>query len=230
MRLLPIAIVLSLLAGCETTPPSGGSGSSGSGLPTPSGGSPIPGGAPGTPGTPGAPSPGVPGSEPGGDSEGSDTGNGGIGSDETLEDLDTTFDESLDDFDDTIRGEEIGEENNPEDIDILDPTGNTPEGSLEDIYSEESTAADSDQDGSPGGGGGASSPSQQKGGPASDSGETSPKQQEPIKTPPLPPDVGDGRGDDIVARQMREAAIKETDPELREKLWEEYRKYRDGGS
>jgi hypothetical protein len=36
------------------------------------------------------------------------------------------------------------------------------------------------------------------------------------------------RDDDIVARQLREAAKKETDPELKEKLWEEYRKYKAG--
>lgn len=34
--------------------------------------------------------------------------------------------------------------------------------------------------------------------------------------------------DDIVARQLREAAEKETDPELKEKLWDEYRKYKTG--
>lgn len=34
--------------------------------------------------------------------------------------------------------------------------------------------------------------------------------------------------DDIVARQLREAAEKETDPELKKKLWEEYRKYKAG--
>ena len=33
--------------------------------------------------------------------------------------------------------------------------------------------------------------------------------------------------DDIVARQLREAAEKEKDPELRKKLWEEYRKYKE---
>lgn len=38
-----------------------------------------------------------------------------------------------------------------------------------------------------------------------------------------PPAAGD---DDIVARQLREAAENETDPELREKLWEEYRRYK----
>ncbi len=39
-----------------------------------------------------------------------------------------------------------------------------------------------------------------------------------------PPAAGD---DDIVARQLREAAEKETDPVLREKLWEEYRRYKE---
>ncbi|MCK4603794.1 MAG: hypothetical protein KAU41_03735 [Deltaproteobacteria bacterium] len=34
--------------------------------------------------------------------------------------------------------------------------------------------------------------------------------------------------DDIVARQLREAAEKETDPELKKRLWEEYRKYKAG--
>lgn len=45
---------------------------------------------------------------------------------------------------------------------------------------------------------------------------------------PAPPDVGDGQDDDIIARQLREAAQKEKDPELRAKLWEEYRKYKKG--
>jgi hypothetical protein len=31
--------------------------------------------------------------------------------------------------------------------------------------------------------------------------------------------------DDIIARQLREAALAEEDPQLRERLWEEYRKY-----
>jgi hypothetical protein len=36
----------------------------------------------------------------------------------------------------------------------------------------------------------------------------------------------DPRDDDIVARQLREAAEKESDPELREKLWREYEQYK----
>ena len=42
----------------------------------------------------------------------------------------------------------------------------------------------------------------------------------------VPPDLADASGDDIIARQLREAAMKEEDPELREKLWVEYRKYK----
>jgi hypothetical protein len=36
----------------------------------------------------------------------------------------------------------------------------------------------------------------------------------------------DPKDDDIVARQLREAAEEETDPELREKLWNEYEQYK----
>ena len=46
--------------------------------------------------------------------------------------------------------------------------------------------------------------------------------------PPIPADLASAEGDDIIARQLREAAMKEPDPELREKLWDEYRKYKRG--
>jgi len=42
-----------------------------------------------------------------------------------------------------------------------------------------------------------------------------------------PPDIPDGSDDDIVARQLREAAESELDPELRARLWEEYRAYKE---
>lgn len=44
--------------------------------------------------------------------------------------------------------------------------------------------------------------------------------------PRIPEDVGSGEDDDVVARQIREAALNEDDPVLREKLWEEYRRYK----
>ena len=47
---------------------------------------------------------------------------------------------------------------------------------------------------------------------------------------PAPIDVGNGVGDDVIARQLREAAMKERDPELQAKLWDEYRKYKGGAS
>lgn len=43
---------------------------------------------------------------------------------------------------------------------------------------------------------------------------------------PTPKDISDGRDDDVVARQLREAAERETDPVLRERLWKEYRDYK----
>ena len=42
---------------------------------------------------------------------------------------------------------------------------------------------------------------------------------------PLPEDIPGGRDDDVVARQLREAAMSEPDPVLREALWDEYRNY-----
>ncbi len=41
-----------------------------------------------------------------------------------------------------------------------------------------------------------------------------------------PSDVGDGRDDDTLAAQLRELAMRETDPALRERYWEEYRKHK----
>ncbi|MFT4580528.1 MAG: hypothetical protein ACI915_001825 [Gammaproteobacteria bacterium] len=45
---------------------------------------------------------------------------------------------------------------------------------------------------------------------------------------PIPSDIPRAPDDDIVARQLREAATRESDPALRERLWEEYRKYSKG--
>jgi hypothetical protein len=40
-----------------------------------------------------------------------------------------------------------------------------------------------------------------------------------------PDDIEVNSFEDVVARQLREAALAEDDPKLRERLWEEYRKY-----
>ena len=44
-----------------------------------------------------------------------------------------------------------------------------------------------------------------------------------------PDDIPDLVSEDIVSRQLREAALSEEDPVLRERLWEEYRMYNDLG-
>lgn len=41
-------------------------------------------------------------------------------------------------------------------------------------------------------------------------------------------EMPDAKDDDIIARQLREAAMQETDPELKEKLWAEYQRYKRG--
>jgi hypothetical protein len=59
-------------------------------------------------------------------------------------------------------------------------------------------------------------------GAGSGSGHSTGSSQQPGK---VELEAGD---DDVVARQLREAAENETDPELKKKLWEEYRKYKEG--
>ena len=56
--------------------------------------------------------------------------------------------------------------------------------------------------------------------------QTGPSGSSSSTTRGIPVDIGSGQDDDIVARQIREAAQKEKDPVLQEKLWEEYRKYK----
>ena len=47
-----------------------------------------------------------------------------------------------------------------------------------------------------------------------------------IREDATPEDIPDAQGDDIVAKQLREAALAENDPGVKEKLWEEYRRYK----
>lgn len=96
----------------------------------------------------------------------------------------------------------------------------------------ESNAAGSVQAGASGGGSAAANQPQTM--PAEGGASTSgviaasqPVQQssQPTESFPPPEDIPSGRDDDVVARQIREAAMSEPDPELREALWDEYRRY-----
>jgi hypothetical protein len=58
------------------------------------------------------------------------------------------------------------------------------------------------------------------------SNRNSPPPPGPVASSGVPDDIPDAKDDDIIARQLREAAVQESDPELKEKLWDEYRRYK----
>ena len=241
------AVVLSLvLTACQMpsyTPPAGSSapsgssgGASGGGMPSsPSGGST--GGMPSPSGSQGGSNGGMPspsGSQ-GGSQGGIADGSSGGSSGQSLEDLDQALEDSLEGFDDTVGSQgSTGAE-----IDILSPSGSsggvqvdsdTPlfeedgsgtmaEGTMAEGNAEiesrategpQTEASESD----------ATDASTVEGGPMGTASENS----ESGDIVPIPEDIGDGQGDDIVMRQIRNAAMQESDPVLREKLWDEYRR------
>ena len=245
------AVVLSLvLTACQMpsyTPPTGSSapsgssgGASGGGMPpSPSGGStggmPSPSGSQG--GNGGMPSPsGGQGGSQGGIADDSSGGSSG----QSLEDLDQALEDSLEGFDDTVGSQgSTGAE-----IDILSPSGSrggvqvdsdTPlfeedgSGTMADDTMAEGTIAE----------GNAEIESRAAEGPQSEASESGAADATAVESGPLgaasdnseggdivpiPEDIGDGQGDDIVMRQIRNAAMQESDPVLREKLWDEYRR------
>ena len=161
-------------------------------------------------------------------------------SEQELEDLEAELEESLGDFDEDIQreqtyaeeranqqaGEEaiggIGEfETYSEEEDGQGEGKQAPTVASSSEGSEEAGDSDSaSSQGSAGGASGQGGDQRQGDNPAQDSaaGEEG-KEQEPDR-----PDLR--KNDDIVARQIREAAEAETDPVLKEKLWEEYYNYK----
>lgn len=83
-----------------------------------------------------------------------------------------------------------------------------------------------DGDGQPAGGGGESDVAIPGGPMGVPSNRNAPPAPNPVASANVPEDIPDAKDDDIIARQLREAAMQESDPELREKLWEEYRRYK----
>jgi len=134
-------------------------------------------------------------------------------------------------------------------VDILDPMGGGGSPSDQPVFEDSSSGQDGESgedqgiaqraaSGSSGSSGGASSSSGEQGGSdssgggggsappggESNSGNSGQDDQGNADIIPIPDDVGDGRKDDIVLRQIRDAAMKEKDPVLRERLWDEYRR------
>jgi hypothetical protein len=156
-------------------------------------------------------------------------GAGSEGGGDTLEGLDQQLDESLEDFDASVMGE--GGNAGEEMTDILDPLSNSAGTESDAPLFEEADlgeAGDSNEnasiaeraaEGAAGGGGEPATSGQQAS--AGGGGQDGDDSADII---PIPDDVGDGRNDDIVLRQIRDAAMKEHDETLREKLWDEYRR------
>jgi hypothetical protein len=149
-----------------------------------------------------------------------------------IEGLDEQLDEALEDFDETVAG--AGSETDEDAPDILNPLSNSAASAAESdeaLFEEGDTGeagesgenaaiAERAAEGAPGEAGEAA-PIE---GELASSGATGDKQAADEEIIPIPDDVGDGRNDDIVLRQIRDAATKERDAALRERLWDEYRR------
>ena len=145
---------------------------------------------------------------------------------EKLGDLDATLEASIGVFDGMILSERVSAQGKPGEF---EGEGEIYTGGAEGLFEEGTLGEDSD-----GGLGGA----QQAQAPEIPAGDQSASRNQSsgggggrgsdANQSAIPDDIPDGRDDDIVARQIREAASNETDPELREKLWEEYRRYKKG--
>jgi hypothetical protein len=235
---LLIASIFSLYA-CSTPSPTSSGSSSGVGVPSPGGGVPNPGGGVPNPGG-GVPNPG--GGDPGGSTaspSGGDAGDSSDGSGESssagesgkpgdsIEGLDEALDESLEDFDETVLAE--GNRSNTDGIDILSPTGTS--GGID---SDEPLFEEANSDGAAESNASIEQRAAEGAPPGADSSDSdfdsgASAEQADSDIIPIPDDIDDGQGDDIVLRQIRDAAIKERDPILREKLWDEYRRIKSQG-
>lgn len=207
-----------------------GAGLPGAGLP----GAGMPGvGMPGV-GLPGA---GAPGSGSDGDGQkgadgegGSGSGDGtfgsvggvgggtGAGSAGGVGGLDDEFDKSLGDFDDSILEEQQKVSQVGRDMGAFE-SGNQSGGSGGGMTSGGIVVAN---DSSSGGNSSSGGPGQ---GTESTEGSVDSLSAEQIGER-TPEDIPAGYDDDIVAKQLREAALAEEDPELRDRLWDEYKGYK----
>ncbi len=246
LEALLVAGLALLYTGCASSS-MGGSG--GAGVPSVSPPSlPSPPSMPSAPSAPSAPSPPSlpsapqmpkPPSEGDSDGECGECNGGAQTGDEAQADLDEEFKDSLSEFDEKVLEEkEVLAAKRPNSTAGDDPAGGE---------AVASAAGDGGFDGSMGGSAepseGGQDSQQSAAGDTKTSGaspsaptgshaaSSDPEGEEPKKKKRgrVPSDIPDGRDDDIVARQLREAAMNEDDPELREKLWDEYRRYKGGG-
>jgi hypothetical protein len=148
---------------------------------------------------------------------------------ESVDQLDQSLDDSLGEFDAEVSGQS-GNDRTSE-IDILRPSGgSTLESDAEQpTYDDAGSIAEGDEAlENRASEGPSESEATAEGSSNSDSTISSSAGQPKQVTDEVPEDIGDGQGDNIVLRQIRDAAMQESDPTLKEKLWDEYRRIKSG--
>lgn len=152
-----------------------------------------------------------------------------LSDEEAMAILDRQLNDSIAEFDGMIMSERAATQAVNSDL----PEDDSAFGDDNPLFKEGDIGEDSDHSGEYGstgasdsGGGLTTADTSNSGGSAASSSQSGVNSNRPGA--PLPKNIPDGSDDDIVARQIREAATKEQNPELREKLWEEYRKYKQG--
>jgi hypothetical protein len=139
----------------------------------------------------------------------------GGGDAERAEQLGKELDESVGDFDEVLMEEQREIETVGRNTEGYGSGGKGAGGSIS--LGEQAAGAQGGSGGGGGGGGGGASSARSD--PLEGMSEGEIEQR-------TPDDIAVIVDDDIVAKQLREAALAEEDPELRERLWEEYRKYK----
>jgi hypothetical protein len=137
---------------------------------------------------------------------------------ERAEQLGKELDESVGDFDEVLMEEQREIETVSRNTEGYGTGGSGGSGGR--VSLGEQSAGAMSQGGSSGGGGGGG------GGGTAGSSDPLAGMSEGEIAKRTPDDIEVIMDDDIVAKQLREAALAEEDPELRERLWEEYRKYK----
>jgi hypothetical protein len=149
------------------------------------------------------------------DTQGGEVGQFPGGDPERADQLGKELEESVGDFDEVLMEEQREIETVSRNTEGYD-TGSGKSGGTISLGEQAPGAQGGSGGGSSGGGGGAA-------GSRADPLEGMSDSEIEKRTPD---DIAVIMDDDIVAKQLREAALAEEDPELRERLWEEYRKYK----
>jgi hypothetical protein len=147
---------------------------------------------------------------------------------ESVDQLDQSLDDSLGEFDADVSGQ--SGDNRRSEIDILRPSGSSQIESDADqpSYDDTGSIAEGDEALESRACEGPRESGTPTEGSASNSSRIPSSAEQPENVTEVPEDIGDGQGDNIVLRQIRDAAMQESDPNLREKLWDEYRRIKSG--